>query len=309
MVKSGGSGHSNRKGPVSARPAFKPELSPPRRKSRNVRAVLYKGLRYALKAGGLTWMASPRRLAAILAADVAGYSRLMGADEEGTHERLKALRRELVDPKIREHHGRIVKNTGDGVLVEFASVVDAVRCSVEIQREMIERNADFPEDRRVVFRIGINLGDVIVMPDDIYGDGVNVAARLEGLGEPGGVRISGTAYDQVRDKVPYTFAEMGEQTVKNISRPVRVYALGAKAVAALPTSAPPVEAPHWSRRYRRSGWLSAAGIVAVIAVAGALWLGIKPVSGPISRLSIVVLPFANLSGDPAQDYFADVITE
>jgi TolB-like protein/class 3 adenylate cyclase/Tfp pilus assembly protein PilF len=248
-----------------------------------------------------------RKLAAVFVADVAGYSRLMELDEEGTHARLSALQRELVRPKIREHHGRIVKNTGDGVLVEFASVVDAVRCSVEIQREMIERNADFPEDRRVVFRIGINLGDLIVMPDDIYGDGVNVAARLEGLGEPGGVCISGTAYDQVRDKVPYTFAEMGEQTVKNISRPVRAYALGAKAVAALPTSAPPVEAPHWS--YRRAGWLSAAGIVAVIAVAGALWLGIKPVSGPIARLSIVVLPFANLSGDPAQDYFADVITE
>ncbi len=255
-----------------------------------------------------------RKLAAVFVADVAGYSRLMEIDEEGTHARLNALQRELIAPKIREHHGRIVKNTGDGVLVEFASVVDAVRCAVEIQREMIERNANFPVDRRIVFRIGINLGDVIVMPDDIYGDGVNVAARLEGLAEPGGVCISGTAYDQIRDKVPYAFAEMGEQTIKNISRPVRVYVLGAKAVAALPTSAPPVVAPHWSRRYRRSSWLTAAGIVAVIVLAGSLWLVIKPakkhlLTGLVPRLSIVVLPFANLSGDPAQDYFADVITE
>ncbi len=256
-----------------------------------------------------------RRLAAVVVADVAGYSRLMELDEEGTHARLSGLQRELVGTKIREHHGRIVKNTGDGVLVEFASVVDAVRCAVEIQREMIERNADLPEDRRIVFRIGINLGDVIVTPDDIYGDGVNVAARLEGLGEPGGVCISGTAYDQVRDKVPYSFAEMGEQTVKNISRPVRVYALGANAIAVLPTSSTSsVEAPHWSRRYWQPGWLTAAATVAVVVVAGALWLGIKPAKGPIlsepaQRVSMVVLPFANLSGDPAQDYFADVITE
>jgi len=256
-----------------------------------------------------------RKLAAVFVADMAGYSRLMELDEEGTHSRLSALERELVGPKIREHHGRIIKNTGDGVLVEFASVVDAVRCAVEIQRDMVERNSGCPEDRRIVFRIGINLGDVIVMPDDIYGDGVNVAVRLEGLGESGGVCISGTAYDQVRDKVPYTFAEMGEKTVKNISRPVRVYALGATAVAALPASTPPVEAPHWSRRYRRSSWLTAAGIVAVIIVAAVLWLGIKPAKEPLRsglvppRVSIVVLPFANLSGDPAQDYLADVITE
>src|SRR6266404_413914 len=201
MVKSGGSGHSNRKGPVSARPAFKPELSHPRRKSRNVRAVLYKGLRYALKAGGLTWMASPRRLAAILAADVAGYSRLMGADEEGTHERLKALRRELVDPKIAEHHGRIVKNTGDGVLVEFASVVDAVRCADEIQRSLAEQNTDVPQDERIEFRIGIHVGDIIIADDDIFGDGVNIAVRLEGIAEPGGICISDDAHRQVRGKV------------------------------------------------------------------------------------------------------------
>ena len=154
-------------------------------------------------------MASTRRLAAILAADVAGYSRLMGADEEGTHERLKAHRRELIDPKIGEHHGRIVKTTGDGLLVEFASVVDAVRCAVEMQRGMIDREPDMPDERRIRFRIGINLGDVIAEGDDIFGDGVNIAARLEALAEPGGICISGTVRDQIRDKLPYPFEDHG----------------------------------------------------------------------------------------------------
>ena len=167
-----------------------------------------------------------RRLAAILAADVAGYSRLMGADEEGTHERLKAHLRQLVDPKIKEHRGRIVKNTGDGMLVEFASVVDAVRCAAEIQRGMIDRNADTPEDKRISFRIGINLGDVIVEPEDIFGDGVNIAARLETLAEPGGICTSRVVRDQIRDKLPYAFEDMGEQSVKNIARPVHVYRIG-----------------------------------------------------------------------------------
>ena len=147
-------------------------------------------------------MASTRRLAAILAADVAGYSRLMGTDEEDTHERLKAHLRELVDPKIKEHRGRIVKNTGDGLLAEFVSVVDAVRCAVEMQRAMADRNAETVEDKRITFRVGINLGDVIAEKDDIYGDGVNVAARLEALAEPGGVCISRTVRDQIRDKLP-----------------------------------------------------------------------------------------------------------
>ena len=160
-----------------------------------------------------------RRLAAILAADVAGYSRLMGADEEGTLECLKAHRRELIDPKIREHRGRIVKTTGDGMLVEFASVVDAVRCAVEIQRGMVDRNAEVPEDKRIAFRIGINLGDVIVDGDDIYGDGVNIAARLEALAEPGGICVARTVRNQIRDKLPYPFEDMGEQSVKNIARP------------------------------------------------------------------------------------------
>ena len=172
-----------------------------------------------------------RRLTAILAADVAGYSRLMGADEEGTHERLKAHLRELVEPKIAEHRGRIVKNTGDGFLAEFASVVDAVRCAVEMQRGMAERNADAPPEKRIEFRIGINLGDVIAEEHDIFGDGVNVAARLEALAEPGGICVSRVVRDQVRDKLDFAFEDMGEQSVKNIARPVRVYALRPEAVA------------------------------------------------------------------------------
>src|SRR5215831_3250527 len=164
-----------------------------------------------------------RRLTAILAADVAGYSRLMGADEEGTHERLKAHLRELVGPKIAEHRGRIVKNAGDGFLTEFASVVDAVRCAAEIQHGMNDREPMVPEERRIRFRIGVNLGDVIAEGDDIFGDGVNVAARLEALAEPGGICLSGTVHDHIGDRLPYTFEDMGEQQVKNIARPVRVY--------------------------------------------------------------------------------------
>ena len=164
-----------------------------------------------------------RRLAAILAADVAGYSRLMGADEEGTHERLKTHLSELVNPKIAEHRGRIVKNTGDGFLAEFQSVVDAVRCAVEIQRGMAEREPEVPDERRLRFRIGINLGDVIVEERDVFGDGVNVAARLEALAEPGGIWVSRMVRDNVRDKLDYTFEDRGEQQVKNLARPVRVY--------------------------------------------------------------------------------------
>jgi TolB-like protein len=168
-------------------------------------------------------MSQTRRLAAILAADVAGYSRLMGADEEGTLERLKALRRELLDPKIAEHHGRVVKTTGDGLLVEFPSVVDAVRGAVEVQRAMPERNTDVAADSRIELRIGINLGDVIVEGDDIYGDGVNIAARIEALADAGGVLVSNTVHDHVRDRLPFVFEDLGEQQVKNIARPVRVY--------------------------------------------------------------------------------------
>ena len=162
-------------------------------------------------------MTTSRRLAAILAADVAGYSRLMGTDEEGTHERLRAHFRELVDPKIKEHRGQIVKNTGDGLLGEFQSVVDAVRCAVEIQRGMIDREPELHEERRIRFRIGVNLGDVIAESGDIYGDDVNVAARLEGLAEPAGICVSGMVWDHIRNKLPFTFEDRGEQSVKNIA--------------------------------------------------------------------------------------------
>ena len=223
-------------------------------------------------------MTATRRLTAILCADVAGYSRLMGADEEGTHERLKAHLQELVNPKIAEHRGRIVKNTGDGFLAEFASVVDAVRCAVEIQRGMAEREPEVPEERRIRFRVGVNLGDVIVEEHDIFGDGVNVATRIEALAEPGGICVSRVVRDQVRDRLDYTFEDTGEQSVKNIARSVRVYALRPEAVADLPASsvqsAPPIS---------------------------------QPAVGP--RLSIVVLPFTNLSDNREQQYFADGITE
>jgi len=221
-------------------------------------------------------MTAARRLAAILAADVVGYSRLMGNDEEGTHERLRAHFRELFDLKIADHHGRIVKNTGDGLLAEFPSVVDAMRCAVEVQRGMTDREPDVPEESRIRFRIGVNLGDVIVEEHDIFGDGVNVAARLEVLAEPGGICISRVVRDQIRDKLPYPFEDMGEQSVKNIKRPVRVYACRPEAVADLPAVMLP-----------------------------------RPISQPAvaPRLSIVVLPFTNLSDDREQQYFADGITE
>jgi class 3 adenylate cyclase/pimeloyl-ACP methyl ester carboxylesterase len=177
-----------------------------------------------------------RRLAAILAADVVGYSRLMGADEMGTITSLKSHRRELIDATITKHSGRIVKTTGDGMLVEFASVVDAVSCAVNIQRNMVRRNAGIVEDKRIVFRIGINVGDIIIDGDDIFGDGVNIAARLETLCEPGGVCISRAANDQIRDKLSLAFADLGEQAVKNISRAVGVFGLTASDIEALPGS-------------------------------------------------------------------------
>jgi TolB-like protein/class 3 adenylate cyclase len=220
-------------------------------------------------------MASTRRLAAILAADVAGYSRLMGSDEEGTHERLRAHLSGLIYPKIEEHRGRVVKNTGDGFLAEFASVVDGVRCAVEIQWAMDDREPGIPDDRRIRFRIGINLGDVIVEGDDIYGDGVNVAARLEALAEPGGICVSRVVRDQIRDKLDLAFDDMGEQQVKNIARPVRAFRIPIGKSAAPPTM----------------GSLEPA----------ALPLPDKP--------SIAVLPFQNRSDDPEQEYFADGMVE
>jgi len=164
-----------------------------------------------------------RRLAAILAGDVAGYSRLMGADDEGTLHALKIHRKQLIDPKITEHRGRIVKTTGDGILVEFVSVVDAVRCAVDIQRGMAERNTDVPADKRIQFRIGINVGDIIIDGGDIFGDGVNVAARLETLADPGGIMVSSVVHDQVRDKLSFGFEDMGEQVVNHIARPISVH--------------------------------------------------------------------------------------
>jgi adenylate cyclase len=168
-------------------------------------------------------MSQTRRLAAILAADVAGYSRLMGADEEGTLSELKAIRRELSDPTVREHRGHIVKTTGAGLLIEFASIVDAVRCAVEVQRAMAERNAHLPGAQRIEFRMGVNLGDIIRDGRDIYGDGVNIAARLEARAEPGAVFVSNTVYEHVRDRLSFDFEDLGEQQVKNIARPVHVY--------------------------------------------------------------------------------------
>src|SRR5215470_16694112 len=218
-----------------------------------------------------------RRLAAIFAGDIAGYSRLMGADEEGTLRQLKAHRKQLVDPKITEHRGRIVKTTGDGMLVEFVSVVDAVRCAVDIQRGMIERNSDVPADRRIQFRIGINVGDIIIDGDDIFGDGVNVAARLEALADPGGIMVSSIVHDQVRDKLSFGFEDMGEQAVKNIARPVGVHRV-------LLTEAATTDERKSSSQKRAEH-------------AGS------------DRPSIAVLPFANMSGDPEQEYFADGITE
>ena len=210
-----------------------------------------------------------RRLAAILAADVAGYSRLMGGDEEGTLAALKAHRRELIDPKITEHRGRIVKPTGDGVLVEFASAVDAVRCAMEIQRTMAERNVAIPEDRRIEFRIGINVGDIIIDDSDIYGDGVNIAARMETLASPGAICLSDNAYQQIKGKLAIDVSDMGEQQLKNIAQPIRVYRVqlsnaASKAQAALPIPDKP---------------------------------------------SIAVLPFDNLSAEPDQGYLADGFVE
>jgi TolB-like protein/Tfp pilus assembly protein PilF len=209
-----------------------------------------------------------RRLAAVLAADVVGYSRLMGLDEEGTLARLNAHRRQFLEPTIAEHHGRIVKRTGDGILIEFSSAVDAARCAIETQRGMAKRNADVPEERCIVVRIGIHVGDIIIEEDDIFGDGVNIAARLEGIARPGGICISDDAYRQVRDKLDAHFQDCGEQELKNIARPVRVFR-----------------------------WELNAAAPAGKASSENLALPDKP--------SIAVLPFQNMSGDAEQDYFAD----
>jgi adenylate cyclase len=212
-----------------------------------------------------------RRLAAVFAADVAGYSRLMGADEEGTLRRLQAHRRELIDPKVREHKGRIVKTTGDGMLAEFPSVVDAVRCAVEAQRGMLDREADSAEEQRIRFRIGINLGDVIVDQGDIFGDGVNVAARLEALAEPGGLCVSGTVRDHIGDRLPYAFTALGEQVVKNIARPVPAFALTLAAIAATPIVPPKPPPPPPRLTFNRITAIAAVLLVLLTGAGVAAW--------------------------------------
>ncbi len=215
-----------------------------------------------------------RRLAAILAADMVGYSRLMEADEEGTIARQKSLHGEFIDTAISEHGGRIVKTTGDGLLVEFPSVVDAVKCAIKVQQTIADHEADVPEERRIHYRVGINVGDIVIDGDDILGDGVNVAARMEGLAEPGGIAISGNAHEQIQGKLVVAFEDGGAQQVKNIAKPVRIY--------------------HWSED-------DADRQPDVARTEGALPLPEKP--------SIAILPFINMSGDPEQEYFSDGITE
>ena len=271
-----------------------------------------------------------RHLAAILLVDVVGYSRLMGVDEAGTLRRLKALRRELIDPNIAAAHGRIVKTMGDGLLVEFPSPVRAVTCAVRIQRAMLTRETGLPPERVFRLRFGINLGDVVAELDgDLYGDGVNVAARLEPLAEPGGLCISRSVHDQVRDKLPYRFEDRGKLELKNIARPIGVFALSAAAIASLQEQdAEQQEAPeptpaNRSRNARRI--LLAASGAALLSAGGLGWWSwsahrtpeqtsatVLQASGapkPVPGLSLVVLPFANLSNDPEQDFFADGLTE
>ena len=263
-----------------------------------------------------------RRLAAILATDVVGFSRLMGTDEEATLARLMALRAEAIDPVIVSHHGRIFKTTGDGLLAEFASVVAAVQCAAKIQIDMASRGAVDSPERRIVFRVGVNLGDIIIDGEDVYGDGVNIAARLESICEPGGVAISASAYDQVRDKIEYRCVDRGEYLVKNIARPVRVYALDLSGPGSAAAAPGKLSVPQRRVAWRRTAYVVAAILVAAVttslatpefakrlrSTAVALLAG-RSGEFPESRATIAVLPFANQSEGEKRDYFSDGITD
>jgi TolB-like protein/class 3 adenylate cyclase/Flp pilus assembly protein TadD len=255
-----------------------------------------------------------RKLAAILAADVVGYSRLMGADEVGTLRALKAARKDCLDPSIASYGGRIVKTTGDGLLVEFQSVVDAVACAVTMQRKMLAHDANAASGARIVFRVGINIGDIIIDANDIFGDGVNIAARLESICEPGGLCISDIAYDQVRDKLPLSFVDRGEQQVKNIVRPVRVFGLSPQAIA----EAPELERGRAAPAKPRIPMLVGAALAAALLVIGSAWWATRTsaprqeTAQPVDiegRPSIAVLPLASLGTDSKDDYFGDGLTE
>jgi TolB-like protein/class 3 adenylate cyclase len=253
-------------------------------------------------------MAESRRLVAILASDVVGYSRLTGADEDRTLARLRTLRSDVIDPTIAVHNGRVIKRTGDGSIVEFRSVVDAVRCAIEVQNAMVERNAGVPEDRRIVFRIGIHIGDVVEESDgDLMGDGVNIAARLEGIAKPGAICLSEDAYRQVRGRLELAVSDLGNQNLKNIAEPMRAYSLQ--------VGAPPPKKPEkpGAKYGQRSGLPLLVAVVALLVIFGSagwyLFGARRSSSTATEHLSIVVLPFANLSGDASQDYFADGVTE
>jgi TolB-like protein/class 3 adenylate cyclase/Flp pilus assembly protein TadD len=254
-----------------------------------------------------------RRLAAILAADVVGYSRLMGEDEAGTARAVKD-HRAAAAPIVRAFGGRLVKTMGDGVLLEFPSVVAAVECAIRMQQQMAERNEGVPEAKRILYRIGVNLGDVLIEGEDILGDGVNIAARLEGICEPGGVCISGSAYDHVRGRIEAAFVDLGDKTLKNIARPVRAYALGVADIARAKVLTPVTPAVQ-KRRYGLAPLAAALAALLIVIVGGAWWFANRPASiaakapAEAARLSIVVLPFANLSGDPSQDYLVDALTD